>query len=93
MAQTHDNGDAREFLRRNYPDLEAKARQMTEAQTNTIAAGAAGTTPRTREGRRIVKHARDDYNQRVQDAAGLIPEDEPVFLLPANVRVITDPVE
>ena len=25
-------------------------------------------------------HARDDYN-RVQDPAGLIPEDEPVFLL------------
>jgi hypothetical protein len=27
-----------------------------------------------------VKHARDDYN-RIQDPAGLIPDDEPVFLL------------
>lgn len=28
-------------------------------------------------------HARDDYN-RMQDPAGLIPEDEPVFLLRAK---------
>lgn len=27
-----------------------------------------------------MRHARDDYN-RIQDPAGLIPEDEPVFLL------------
>lgn len=27
-----------------------------------------------------MKHARPDYN-RIQDPAGLIPEDEPVFLL------------
>lgn len=27
-----------------------------------------------------MKHAREDYN-RIQDPAGLIPEDEPVFLL------------
>ncbi len=27
-----------------------------------------------------MKHARDDYN-RIQDPAGLIPEDEPVFLI------------
>lgn len=27
-----------------------------------------------------MKHARKDYN-RIQDPAGLIPEDEPVFLL------------
>lgn len=27
-----------------------------------------------------MKHARDDYN-RIQDPAGLIPDDEPVFLL------------
>jgi hypothetical protein len=27
-----------------------------------------------------VKHARDDYN-RIQDPAGLIPDDEPVFLV------------
>ena len=26
-------------------------------------------------------HARKDYNERVQDSANLIPEDEPVFLL------------
>lgn len=26
-------------------------------------------------------HASDDYNQRIQDAAGKIPLDEPVFLL------------
>jgi len=30
-----------------------------------------------------MKHARDDYN-RIQDLAGLIPEDEPVFLLRAQ---------
>ena len=28
-------------------------------------------------------HAREDYN-RIQDPAGLIPEDEPVFLLRAQ---------
>ena len=27
-----------------------------------------------------MKHARDDYN-RIQDPAGLIPDEEPVFLL------------
>lgn len=27
-----------------------------------------------------MKHARDDYN-RIQDPAGIIPEDEPVFLI------------
>lgn len=26
-------------------------------------------------------HARKDYNERIQDAAGIIPMDEPVFLL------------
>ena len=30
-----------------------------------------------------MKHARDDYN-RIQDPAGLIPADEPVFLLRAQ---------
>lgn len=30
-----------------------------------------------------MKHARDDYN-RIQDPAGLIPDDEPVFLLRAQ---------
>jgi hypothetical protein len=29
-----------------------------------------------------MKHAREDYN-RIQDPAGLIPEDEPVFLMRA----------
>ena len=33
-----------------------------------------------------MKHARDDYN-RIQDPAGLIPADEPVFLIRA-----TDPL-
>lgn len=32
-----------------------------------------------------MKHAREDYN-RIQDPAGLIPEDEPVFLLRAKDR-------
>lgn len=32
-----------------------------------------------------MKHARPDYN-RIQDPAGLIPEDEPVFLLRAQDR-------
>jgi hypothetical protein len=31
-----------------------------------------------------MKHARADYNQRIQDAAGIIPPDEPVFLLRAS---------
>jgi hypothetical protein len=26
-------------------------------------------------------HARSDYNERFQDAAGLVPPDEPVFLI------------
>lgn len=30
-----------------------------------------------------MRHARDDYN-RIQDPAGLIPADEPVFLLRAK---------
>ena len=30
-----------------------------------------------------MRHARSDYN-RIQDPAGLIPEDEPVFLLRAQ---------
>jgi hypothetical protein len=28
-----------------------------------------------------VIHARKDYQERIQDAAGLIPDDEPVFLI------------
>ena len=26
-------------------------------------------------------HAREDYNERIQDSAGLIPADEPVFIV------------
>lgn len=29
-------------------------------------------------------HARSDYQERIQDSANLIPEDEPVFLLRAQ---------
>lgn len=43
-----------------------------------------------------MKHARDDYN-RIQDPAGKIPEDEPVFLIrgqdisaPATLRYWAD---
>jgi len=46
-----------------------------------------------------MKHARDDYN-RIQDPAGLIPENEPVFLIrgqdafaPALLRMYADAVE
>lgn len=28
-----------------------------------------------------MKHGRADYDERIQDSAGKIPEDEPVFLL------------
>jgi len=28
-----------------------------------------------------MKHARDDYNQRIQDSESKIPADEPVFLI------------
>jgi hypothetical protein len=31
-----------------------------------------------------MRHARDDYNGRIIDSAGIIPEDEPVFLLRAQ---------
>ena len=37
-------------------------------------------------------HARSDYNDRVQDASGIIPEDEPVFLIRAQDRVGADAV-
>ena len=29
-------------------------------------------------------HAREDYQERIQDSASLIPEDEPVFLIRAQ---------
>lgn len=37
-------------------------------------------------------HARDDYN-RIQDPAGLIPEDEPVFLVRAQDPVAIQTLE
>lgn len=40
---------------------------------------------RTRRRIEPVKHAREDYN-RIQDPAGLIPDDEPVFLLRGQDR-------
>jgi hypothetical protein len=36
-----------------------------------------------------MKHGREDYN-RIQDPAGLIPEDEPVFLLRGQDRLAPD---
>lgn len=38
-----------------------------------------------------MKHAREDYN-RIQDPAGLIPEDEPVFLLRAQDQLACEAV-
>jgi len=40
-----------------------------------------------------MKHARKDYNPRIQDAAGLIPEDEPVFLIRSSDKVGAAAVE
>lgn len=31
-----------------------------------------------------MKHAREDYNKRIQDSANMIPANEPVFLLRAQ---------
>lgn len=39
-----------------------------------------------------MRHARPDYN-RIQDPAGLIPEEEPVFLLRANDATAPGTVE
>ncbi len=39
-----------------------------------------------------MKHARSDYD-RIQDPAGLIPDDEPVFLLRGQDRLAPDLVE
>jgi len=39
-----------------------------------------------------MKHARADYNQRVQDSANIIPQDEPVFLLRAKDPVAAETV-
>jgi hypothetical protein len=38
---------------------------------------------------KIMKHARSDYD-RIQDPAGLIPEDEPVFLLRGQDSIAPD---
>lgn len=40
----------------------------------------------------ILKHARSDYD-RIQDPAGLIPEDEPVFLLRGQDRYAASMLE
>ena len=40
-----------------------------------------------------MKHAREDYQKRVQDSANLIPEDEPVFLLRAQDKLAPEVVE
>lgn len=34
-----------------------------------------------------MKHCRSDYNQRIQDAFGTIPKEEPVFLLRGQDRL------
>ena len=39
-----------------------------------------------------MKHARKDYNQRIQDSANIIPADEPVFLLRAKDQVAASTV-
>ena len=39
-----------------------------------------------------MRHAREDYN-RIQDPAGLIPEDEPVFLIRGQDAVAPEAVE
>lgn len=33
-----------------------------------------------------MKHARPDYTERIQDSAGLIPDDEPVLLIRGQDR-------
>lgn len=37
-------------------------------------------------------HARTDYTDRIQDSAGLIPIDEPVFLIRGQDKVSADAV-
>ena len=39
-----------------------------------------------------MRHAREDYN-RIQDPEGLIPEDEPVFLIRGQDQVGAETVE
>ena len=38
-------------------------------------------------------HARKDYQERIQDSANIIPEDEPVFLLRAHDMLAPEIVE
>lgn len=38
-----------------------------------------------------MKHARDDYD-RIQDPAGIIPDDEPVFLLRGQDKIAAETV-
>jgi len=38
-------------------------------------------------------HARKDYQERIQDSAHIIPEDEPVFLIRAQDKVAPDTVD
>lgn len=38
-------------------------------------------------------HGRKDYNDRIQDSAGLIPDDEPVFLLRAKDMIALEAVD
>jgi len=42
---------------------------------------------------RKMLHSRQDYNERVQDSAGIIPEAEPVFLLRAQDVTAPEVVE
>ena len=37
-----------------------------------------------------MKHPRKDYNERIQDSANLIPEDEPVVLLRGQDKLAID---
>lgn len=39
-----------------------------------------------------MKHTREDYNRRIQDSEGKIPEDEPVFLLRAQDKIAPEVV-
>jgi hypothetical protein len=39
-----------------------------------------------------VKHAREDYNDRIQDSSGLIPSDEPVWLIRGQDKIAADAV-
>jgi hypothetical protein len=40
-----------------------------------------------------VKHARTDYDERIQDSAGLIPKDEPVLLIRGQDQMAITTIE